>query len=88
MTKEKKIEIIRLCDDFRSMTRRLFKIIRPFGFFSVLKQKILILLRREAFTPPQTEALAQLNRKVAEFLGTFQREPGPRDQEQAPLRLT
>jgi hypothetical protein len=88
MTQEKKIEIIRLCDDFRSMTRRLFKIIRPFGFFSVLKQKILILLRREAFTPPQTEALDQLNRKVAEFLGTFQREPGPRDQEQAPLRLT
>lgn len=90
MTHEKKNEITGMCDDFRETTRCLIKIIRPWGILSVLKQKILMLLRREAFAPLQTEALDQLNRKVAEFVGTFQRQRGAaqHDQAPAPLQLT
>jgi len=88
MTHEKKNEITGMCEDFRATTKRLIKIIRPYGFLSVLKQKILMLLRREAFAPLQTEALDQLNLKLAEFVGTFQRGTTQHDQSQAPLQLT
>jgi hypothetical protein len=88
MTHEKKNEITGMCDDFSITTKQLIKIIRPYGILSVLKQKILMLLRREAFAPPQIEALDQLNRKVAEFVGTFQQGAAQHHQAQAPLQLT
>ena len=88
MTQEKKVEITGLCDDFRATTRRLIKVIRPFGILSVLKQKILVLFGRDPLKPAQSEAFEQLSRKVADFVGTFQRDAKPGDQEQTPRRLT
>ena len=75
-TEEKKIEIDGICDDFKSTSRRLIKIIRPFGILSALKQKVLALLKLQPFTQPQVEALDQLNRTVAGFLGRFQHDSG------------
>jgi hypothetical protein len=88
MTQEKKVEIKGMCDEFRTSTRGLIKTIRPMGIFSVLKQKILVLFRRESLKPEQAEALRQLDRKVAEFVGTFQRGAQAPDREQETPRLT
>jgi hypothetical protein len=88
MTQKKKVEITGICDNFRSTSTRLIKIIRPFGILSVLKQKILALLRREPLTPAQAEAFDQLSQQVAEFVGTFQRENRTGDHGQATLQLT
>jgi hypothetical protein len=71
-TEEKRIEIDGLCDGFKSTSRRLIKIIRPFGILSALKQKILMLLRLKPFTQAQIEALDQLSVTVSDFLETFQ----------------
>jgi hypothetical protein len=88
MTQQKKNEVIDMCDDFRSSTRGLIKIIRPFGLLSVLKQKILALFGRASLKPDQAVALEQLDRKVADFVGTFQRGDGSREQQDALPRLT
>ncbi len=82
MTQQKKLEIARICDNFRITATRLIKIIRPFGILSVLKQKILALLRREPLTPAQTEALDQLSQQVSGFVGTFQGESRTSDHDQ------
>jgi membrane protein implicated in regulation of membrane protease activity len=74
ITREKKVEITERCNDFRCTTGQLIKIMRPFGIFSLLKQKILTLLRRDALTPEQAVAFQELDRKVAEFIGTFRPE--------------
>lgn len=76
-TEEKKTEIGGLCDDFKSTTTRLIKIIRPFGILSALKQKVLMLLRLKPFTAQQVEALDRLSHTVADFLSTFQNDGAP-----------
>lgn len=86
--RQKKLEITRSCDDFSTAATGLIKVIRPFGVLSLLKQKILKLLRREPLTPSQTEAFDQLSRQVADFVCTFQRSAGQTDHEQGPVRLT
>lgn len=86
-TGEKRIEIVGMCDEFRATTKRLVKIIRPFGMLSVLKQKILVLFRQEPLKHVQTEALDQLNRKVADFVGAFHRKDAPHSHENVLLKL-
>jgi len=45
ITQEKKGETTERCNDFRYTMGKLIKFIHPFGIFSLLKQKILTLLR-------------------------------------------
>ena len=88
MTHQKKLEITRNCDDFSTTATRLIKVIRPFGILSLLKQKILKLLRREPLTPSQTEAFDQLSQQVAGFVGAFQHSATHAGHGQVPLQLT
>jgi len=67
----KRIEIDVLCHDFKSASRRLIKIIRPFGILSALKQKILKLLGLKPFKHAQVEALDELSQTVSAFLANF-----------------
>jgi hypothetical protein len=68
----KKIEIGALCDDFKSTTKRLRKIVRPFGLLSAMKQKLMMLFGLRPFTEQQVEALGQLSETVSNFLVRFQ----------------
>jgi hypothetical protein len=64
------------CADFSATSKRLFKIVRPWGLLSLLKQKVLRILRRSAYTPTQVDAIAGLNVAVSEFLCVFHQNGG------------
>ena len=69
---EKKFELRGVCDNFKQTSRNLIKIIRPWGFLSAMKQKILMLLRLKPYSKQQVEALDHLSQTVFKFLGVFQ----------------
>ena len=69
---EKKLEVQGVCNNFKSTSKRLIRKIRPFGFLSAIKQKILMLLRLKPYTEQQVEALDHLSQTVFTFLATFQ----------------
>jgi len=60
-----------LCNRFIAEVIRDYKVIRPYGIFSQLKQKTLILIRREPYTHEQVQTLEQLTRSVMTFLNTL-----------------
>ena len=68
----RRTEVDHACEEFKSTSRRLHKIIRPFGIFSVMKQAILKLFRRQPFNDQQLEALGELGQTVSAFLGQFE----------------
>lgn len=74
----KRGELLGVCEDFKSVSKNLIKIIRPFGVFSAFKQRLFIILGLKPFKEPQLQALNQLNEKVIAFLAVFQENRGRR----------
>jgi hypothetical protein len=71
IVKARKYEITKLCYDLISDILKLMKIIRPHGGFSMVKQKVLSLLKKNPYTQEQSDALAQLNQSIARFVTGF-----------------
>lgn len=71
----RKSDVNDACEAFKSTSRRLHKIIRPLGIFSVMKQAILKLFGRQPFNDLQLEALSELNQTVSAFLHEFKAKP-------------
>lgn len=67
----RKSEVHHACEEFKTASCRLHKIIRPFGIFSVIKQALLKLFRRQPFNEQQLEALGELGHTVSTFLDHF-----------------
>lgn len=74
----RKTQVDHACEEFQSTSRRLHKIIRPFGILSVMKQGILKLFRRRPFIDEQLEALGELGQTVSAFLSQFKRSSASR----------
>jgi len=69
----RRIELNEICNDFISSVERLILIIRPQGIWSLLKQKILTMFRKNPYTKKQSDALDNLVRCNSQFLEKFQK---------------
>jgi hypothetical protein len=69
--KARKYVIGQLCFALIADIIKFKKIIRPHGFFSVVKQNFLSLLGKNPYTVVQSEALEQLNISITKFLSGF-----------------
>lgn len=64
-------EADRLCNDIVATIVKLKKVIRPYGFFSLTKQRFLAMLGKQPYSPTQLDAIADLTRALATFLAAF-----------------
>lgn len=60
-----------LCESFISEVIRDYRVIRPYGIISALKQKIWTLMGRKPYTPAQVQQLEQLTQSVTRFLNSL-----------------
>ena len=67
----KKHESENACAEVVKEVKRLGKIIRPWGFFSTLKQKIMRLLGKDPYSGEQEVALSDLRTVLSRFLIWF-----------------
>jgi hypothetical protein len=67
----KRAEIVRLCEDFVKDFARLENIVRPLGFFSLVKQSIRNFFGYPPYTAQQLEALSCILVVVERFTGNF-----------------
>lgn len=65
--KLRKNEIDQLCHTLMSDIIKLSKIIRPHGIFSAAKQKFLLIIGKNPYTPQQIAALKRLNLSISVF---------------------
>lgn len=66
--KNRQLEIGNTCEVFKYESRRLFKIIRPFGILSAIKQNVMIFLRMKPFSEKQIVAIDLLSEEVSTFV--------------------
>ncbi len=60
-----------LCNDIVAMIVKLKRVIRPYGLFSVAKQRFLEMLGKQPYSNAQLDAIADLTRALATFLAAF-----------------
>lgn len=60
-----------LCKDIVATTVKLKRVIRPYGLFSLAKQRFLETLGKQPYSKAQLDAIADLTRALATFLATF-----------------
>lgn len=69
---DKKLEIQDVCGTFSFQCNSLIKIIRPYGIFSAIKQKIFLFLRLRHLNVKQVDALNELDKAISDFINFFQ----------------
>lgn len=64
-------EVERLCHDIVQTIVKLKRVIRPYGVFSLAKQRLLEMLGKRPYSTAQLAAIADLTRALAMFLAAF-----------------
>lgn len=64
-------EAERHCNDIVPMIVKLKRVIRPYGLFSLAKQRFLEMLGKQPYSKAQLDAIADLTRALAMFLAAF-----------------